>query len=135
MLHVGLVQRRITAAAVWLLLLTGAAYLFVFEPGRMGFFPVCPFRAVTGFNCPGCGTARGLHQLLHGNIIGAFEFNPLLLITLPLLAYFLFAYTRSAITGRAMPQFHIAPRYIWMFTVLVVAFWVFRNTTLYPFIS
>ena len=135
MLFGGLAQRRFTAAAVWVLILTGAAYLFVFEPGRTGFFPVCPFRLVTGLNCPGCGTARGLHQLLHGNFVAAFEFNPLLILTLPLLSYFLFAYTRSAITGRAMPQFCISPRYIWMFMALVLGFWVFRNTVLYPFNS
>src|SRR5438105_6971227 len=127
------VQQRIWAAAIWLLLLIGAAYLYVFEPGRTGLFPICPFRALTGLNCPGWGSARGLHQLLHGHLITAFAFNPLLIAVLPILAYALFAYTRSAITGRRAPQFLISPKYIWLFMGVVLSFWIFRNTSIYPF--
>lgn len=123
------------AAALWGSLTGAATYLFFFEPGRSGFFPVCPFRALTGFNCPGCGTARGLHQLLHGNVLAAFELNPLLVLVLPLLGYALIAYTRSAITGHATPQFSLAPKYGWLLTVLILGFWVFRNTSFYPFAS
>ena len=72
MLVEGLVSRRWTAAAIWASLAAGGAYLYWFEPGKTGFFPSCPFRALTGFNCPGCGTTRALHQLLHGNVVAAF---------------------------------------------------------------
>ena len=123
------------AVALWGALTGAAAYLFFFEPGRTGFFPVCPFRALTGLNCPGCGTARGLHQLLHGNVLTAFELNPLLVLTLPVLAYILISYTRFAITGRAMPQVAFSPKYVWLLSALVLGFWVFRNTAVYPFPS
>src|SRR5687767_9946485 len=69
--------RRSTVIAIWSLLAAGAVYLFVFEPGRSGFFPICPFRFLTGFTCPGCGTTRALHQILHGHILTAFTLNPL----------------------------------------------------------
>ncbi len=131
----GIVQRRLMAAAVWALLLIAAAYLFIFEPGRTGFFPVCPFRALTGLNCPGCGTARGLHQLLHGNVVAAFELNPLTILLLPVLGYILLSYTKSAITGRAMPAVSIPPKYVWLSVAVVLGFWVFRNTSFYPFAS
>ena len=128
-----IVRRRLMAAALWGLLAVAAAYLFFFEPGRTGFFPVCPFRALTGFNCPGCGTARGLHQLLHGNLLTAFELNPLLVLWLPVLIYFLVSYTTSAIAGRPMPPVFLPQKYVWMFSALVLGFWVLRNTALYPF--
>ncbi len=131
----GVVQRRIVAAAVWIGILIGAAYLFVFEPGRTGFFPACPFRTLTGLDCPGCGSTRGLHQLVHGNFIAAFEFNPLLIILVPLSLYMLFLWTRSAITGRPMPQVSIPSSYVWTFVVVVFGFWIFRNTPFYPFPS
>ena len=129
----GIVNRRLTAAALWLLLAGGAAYLFFFQPGRTGFFPACPFRTLTGLNCPGCGTTRGLHQLLHGHFVAAFELNPLMVLLLPILGYFLIAYTRSAITAHPMPQFSLSPKYGWLLTFVILGFWVFRNTSAYPF--
>lgn len=131
----GIVNRRLTAAALWVLLAGGAAYLFFFQPGRSGVFPACPFRALTGLNCPGCGTTRGLHQLLHGNFVAAFELNPLMFLMLPILGYCLVAYTRSVITGRPMPQLSISPNYGWLLAVVILGFWVFRNTSVYPFPS
>jgi hypothetical protein len=129
----GLVSRRLTAGAIWASLAAGGAYLYWFEPGKTGFFPSCPFRALTGFNCPGCGTTRALHQLLHGNLVAAFELNPLTILLLPVLAYALVLYTRSAITARPLPQLSIPPKYVWLSVVVVLGFWVFRNTAFYPF--
>ncbi len=69
------------------LALTGASLavvvLFVFNPGTTGLFPPCPFHWATGLYCPGCGSLRSIHQLLHGNITAAFRLNPLLLVALP----------------------------------------------------
>lgn len=38
---------------------------------------------VTGFECPGCGSQRAFHQLLHLNIAGAFRQNPIVVLYLP----------------------------------------------------
>jgi hypothetical protein len=133
MLVEGLVGRRLTAAAILVSLAVGGAYVYWFQPGQTGFFPACPFRALTGFNCPGCGTTRALHQLLHGNVVAAFELNPLTILLLPVLVYGLVSFTRSAITGRAMPEVSLPPKLLWFSVFLVFGFWVFRNTPLYPF--
>ena len=131
----GLVSRRLTAGAIWASLAVGGAYLYWFEPGKTGFFPSCPFRALTGFNCPGCGTTRALHQLLHGNVVAAFELNPLMILLLPVVVYALVSFTKSAITGRPMPNISIQPGYVWVSLIVVFGFWIFRNTPLYPFPS
>lgn len=128
-----IVRRRLTALLMWLMLAVATAYLFIFEPGKSGFFPVCPFRTLTGFTCPGCGSTRGLHRLLHGDVVGAFEFNPLLVVVLPFLVYALVRYTTAAVTGRPLNGKRLNARYIWMLLVVVMSFWVFRNTRLYPF--
>lgn len=128
-----IVSRRLTALLVWLTLAVGATYLFIFEPGKSGFFPACPFRALTGFSCPGCGSTRGLHRLLHGDVVGAFEFNPLLVVALPFLLYALVRYTNSAVTGRPLKGNRLNAKYIWMLFVVIMSFWVFRNTPFYPF--
>jgi hypothetical protein len=128
-----MVSKRLSALLIWLSIATGAVYLFVFEPGKTGFFPGCPFRMLTGFTCPGCGSTRGLHHLVHGDIIGAFEFNPLMVVSLPFLFYALVRYTSAAVTGRPYERHRLHVNYIWALFVVIMCFWVFRNTRLYPF--
>ena len=129
----GIVNRRFTALLLWLSIAIGATYLFIFEPGKTGFFPACPFRAVTGFTCPGCGSTRGLHRLVHGDVVGAFEFNPLMVLSLPFLLYALVRYTSAAVSGRPIQKHFVKPKYLWMLCAVIMSFWVFRNTRLYPF--
>jgi hypothetical protein len=130
-----IVNRRVTVALVWLTLAVGATYLFIFEPGKSGLFPVCPFRAMTGFTCPGCGSTRGLHRLLHGDVVAAFEFNPLLILSLPFLFYALVRYTNAAMRDRPLKGNQLNAKYIWLLFVVILSFWVFRNTPIYPFPS
>jgi hypothetical protein len=129
------VDRRLTVLLIWLSLAFGAAYLSIFEPGKSGYFPVCPFRALTGFTCPGCGSTRGLHRLLHGDVIAAFELNPLVMLSLPFLFYALVRYTKAVLQGRPLQTSALDPRYIWILLGIVLFFWVFRNTPFYPFVS
>jgi len=42
----------------------------------------CPFKKLTGIDCPGCGLQRSVVALLQGNIIKSIEFYP---ATLPIL--------------------------------------------------
>ena len=130
-----IVNPRVTVALVWLTLALGATYLFIFEPGKTGFFPGCPFRAITGFTCPGCGSTRGLHRLLHGDMVAAFELNPLMVLSLPFLLYALLRYTNAAVRGRPLHRIQLNSKYIWMLLVVILSFWVFRNTPFYPFAS
>src|SRR5712691_1305389 len=95
-------NRRLTVILLWPTLAVAGVYLFIFEPGKSGFFPVCPFRALTGFACPGCGTARGLHALLHGDLATAFALNPLMVLSLPFLLYALVRHTRSVLFRQPM---------------------------------
>jgi uncharacterized protein DUF2752 len=47
-----------------------------------GFGLPCPFRAITGWECPLCGGTRMGSALLHGDLWAAFFWNPLALISL-----------------------------------------------------
>ena len=130
-----IIYRRLTVGLIWLTLALGATYIFIFEPGKSGFFPVCPFRALTGFTCPGCGTTRGLHKLFHGDVVGAFQLNPLMLLLFPILFYVLIRYTSAAMRGRSINMNRLDAKYIWMLFAVVLSFWIFRNTPFYPFPS
>lgn len=46
----------------------------------------CPFRAVTGWMCPGCGVTRLCLALLRWDWAAAWDANPVLLLMLPVLA-------------------------------------------------
>ena len=129
------IYQRLKVSAVWCALTLGATYLYLFNPATGAGYPACPFRMITGLQCPGCGSLRGLHQLLHGHPLAAFKLSPLMAVTLPFLLFVLFLSTRAAITGRPQPKLFIPAKYIWTFLAVVVFFWIFRNTPLYPFVS
>ena len=131
----GWIYRRPTVLAIWSLLLAGAAYLFLFEPGKTGFFPVCLFRLCTGFTCPGCGSTRAMHQLLHGHVLAAFMLNPLFLLAIPFLLYALVRYSVVVMRGGVPRQNMLPASFIYALFFVILSFWIFRNTPFYPFVS
>jgi hypothetical protein len=130
-------RQMMIAGGVWLSLAAISLFLFFFNPASPAnqFFPKCPFRLVTGFQCPGCGSTRACHYLLHLDLIGAFKLNPLLVLTLPFIVYGLLGYTRSALSGQPQRRVFIPPLYLWGWLVVMILFWIFRNTPWYPFVS
>lgn len=42
----------------------------------------CPYKAMIGFDCPGCGMQRSFIELLKGNFIESFQLYPALLPTI-----------------------------------------------------
>ena len=106
----------------------GAWVLYTFPPTAYAFYPQCPFRMMTGLECPGCGTTRALHHLLHGRVEEAFHLNPMLFL---LLAVALCALP-SVLRGRS-PAFLMKPWFAWTAFVVVTSYWIVRNTPLYPF--
>jgi hypothetical protein len=59
---------------------TGSFFLF-FSPSA-DVYPACVFHAATGFDCPVCGTSRGIHALVHGEWLQALGFNPFTVLLL-----------------------------------------------------
>ena len=47
-----------------------------------GFGFPCPFRELTGWDCPFCGGTRLGSALLHGDVAAAFVYNPLVFVSL-----------------------------------------------------
>ena len=80
--------------------LAGAlAYIGLADPHRPGFlFPACPFKALTGLDCPACGGLRMTHDLLNGDLAAAVVDNAFLLVALPALAVWLVVRWRRGLT-------------------------------------
>lgn len=79
-------QRTGLTVGAGALTLGALAYVGMVDPHRPGsLFPACPFKLLTGWNCPFCGGLRMTHDLLHADLPAAVVDNVLLLIGLPLL--------------------------------------------------
>lgn len=93
--------------------------------------PACPFYALTGLYCPGCGSTRCLHALVHFDLAHALAMNPLLVVLLPVLA--LMALNAAGLRMRVLaPLLKILadPR-LWLW--LLIGYGVLRNLPWYPF--
>jgi len=103
-----------------------AAVLFFFNPGQHGFYPFCLFHRMTGLQCPGCGSLRALHQLLHGNVLEALRLNALLVLSFPLVSWLL-ARSAAPLFGLRVRPLCIRPAWVWTTFALVAIFGIARN--------
>lgn len=110
-----------------------AAALFLFDPATWPFYPLCPFHAVTGLHCPGCGSLRAAHQLLHGNFLAALDCNPLMVLALPFLGYGFVSYGVSAVRKKRLPGASVPAFWIWALLAVILVYWVLRNIPVRPF--
>jgi hypothetical protein len=125
---------RIKAAGVLIAALCGAAFIFAVDPHHAWFMPPCLFHAVTGLNCPGCGSFRALHALLHGDILVAFDYNiAVMTVAVPLGAYFFLDQLFAAVLGRGLPSLRIRPAVVWAVAAAILVFTILRNIPVAPF--
>ncbi|NUN93831.1 MAG: DUF2752 domain-containing protein [Verrucomicrobiae bacterium] len=100
--------------------------VWILKNSAKHFFPPCPFHALTGWYCPGCGSTRALHQLLHGHLVAACRFNPLTVCVLPALGIAL------ALWCRRQP---VRSAWLWTLVSVVAFFGILRNLPFPPFSS
>ncbi len=103
--------------------------LYFFNPEVYPIYPKCPFLTITGYKCPGCGSLRFVHSLLHGDLVGAWHYNPLLLGALPFLLL-LFYVSIARKTQKWAEQWYLAFNSkisISLLTIIIIIWWVGRN--------
>ena len=116
------------AAAAIAVVIVGAV-LFLFNPAETGVFPRCPFLMLTGYECPGCGSQRAIHALLHGDIIRAWDYNPLLVIAVPYIILGFIAelsFRRSRLMRTVRDRLY-SGRAVWMVLTVIIIYWIGRN--------
>jgi len=99
-----------------------AILLYFFDPKTSGFFPPCPSHFLTGFYCPGCGTLRCIHSLVHGEFLLALRYNILTILAFPLL-----------ILMTIFPDKFSSSRFAIGLLIVIISFTVLRNIPHYPF--
>lgn len=126
-------DERLRSAAIVCIVVCASTVLFLFDPAASSFYGRCIFHWLTGLHCPGCGTLRASHQLLHLNLAAALRFNPLTVAALPFLGYAFASRASIGIRGRPLPRVFVPARWIWGLFVIILAFWFLRNVPFYPF--
>ncbi|MCF7956272.1 MAG: DUF2752 domain-containing protein [Phycisphaerae bacterium] len=124
---------RLLLAGTSATILAVAVILYFATPGESDLFPPCPFKSLTGLYCAGCGTLRGLHQLLHGNLVAAMGLNPLMVLSLPYLGYAYFSLWSKVTRGKPLPSKFIPAKWLWMLLAAIILFAIVRNIPVYPF--
>lgn len=115
------------------LLALGILY-FTINPNTFPYTPKCPFYSLTGFHCPGCGSQRAFHEILHGNIWTGLQHNFLILFAAIIFIYkFYISYINKSSSKKSNNLLHhnATP---WVILALVVGFWILRNLPLEPFL-
>ena len=108
-------------------LLAATALVAAVDPHRPGHYPLCPFRAMTGLDCPLCGSLRATHDLAHGQVVTAASENVLLVLAAPLLAVGWLLWLRRSWSGGRTGVVATTRGQLLVVAVLVV-FMVVRNT-------
>lgn len=104
---------------------------FIFDPTNSPFAPKCPFKLLTGIDCPACGNQRSLHSLLHGEILRAIMLNPFLYICLPFLIAIAYATIVDSEKSSRVRAFVFHKYTLYTYIAIFMFWWIFRNTPLW----
>ena len=115
-------SKKTMRAAIAILAVAALAYYYLCDPSSAP-APRCLLRTLTGYDCPGCGTQRALHAMLHGRVAEAWGYNPAVFFAVPLAAMYLLADRFPAPLRRVLE----APATIFAIAAAIAAWWVLRN--------
>ena len=106
--------------------LVSVGYVAAVDPNAAGHYPTCPFLALTGWYCPGCGALRAVHAMAHGDLMTALDRNPFTVVAVGYLVVTWFMWFQRSARGR--PLRWLAPPWV-LYGVLgaILTVWVLRN--------
>jgi hypothetical protein len=112
--------------------LLAALALLLLDPAEVGRSVDCPFHWATGLYCPGCGSLRAMHAMLHGQIVPALHSNALAVIAVPAVLLLAAPLPTRTGAGRSLERLVLSPVLSRTFLIAVLAFWVARNLPFWP---
>ncbi len=112
-----------------------AAVLASMDPNEPGHYPSCPFLSLTSLYCPGCGSLRAGHALLHGDVVGAVQRNPFTVFAVAALVVAWVCWGLRLLGRDAPHPSQVPARWIWVLLGAVLLFGVLRNLPGWTFLS
>lgn len=110
-----------------------AVLFFVLSPAEHEIFPRCLFNSLTGYYCPGCGSQRALHSMLHLDFAGVVSYNFLFIPGFLLIFYHYLHPVVNRLFYWKLPNIFYFKSTPWIILAVVVLFWIARNIPFYPF--
>lgn len=115
-------------AAIGFVLMAVAFVFYFLDPADYLFFPKCPFLMTTGLECPGCGSQRAIHDLLHFRIGDAFNQNAVVPIAIP---YIFLGIYLDFFGGKEkyprLERFFFGEWAGFIVIFVIIGYWVLRN--------
>lgn len=107
--------------------LGGCVIVSLFDPNTSS-LPLCPFKAMTGRDCVGCGATRAVRALVDLDVARALDHNVLWTLTIPFLVYGLVVWLASALGYRLPWPRGLRQRtwLVWPVAALMLVFWAAR---------
>ena len=120
-------KKIIIYVLVGLLIVSAIILYYYVNPETSVAMPKCPFKLLTGYACPSCGSQRALYAVLHGDFIKALSLNPFFIISVPYFLLVLYANVfKSAFAKKAKGI--ACHRYtLSAYIVLFFVWWIVRN--------
>lgn len=79
-----IVHKTPAALLLFCAFVAGIVFYYIVDPESSPCFR-CPFEYITGLKCPGCGSQRALHHILHFEFLEALKDNALFVVMIPIL--------------------------------------------------
>lgn len=107
----------------------GLYYYYQFFGSNNNVGVICTFYKETGWLCPGCGGQRALQALLHGNVLEALQYNGMIIIYFPLLAFMCIALVEVYIVKNSgfLAKYALPNWFAYFFIAAILIFFVLRN--------
>ena len=99
------------------------------DPEHSRVFPKCPFKLLTGLDCPGWGSQRAIHHLLNLEFNSAIRANALLVFSIPyilLLVVVKLVKSKKPFWTRLNRTLYSSIA-IWTVFAIVIFWWIARN--------
>jgi len=97
------------------------------DPHTSGSFGTCPFLAITGLQCPGCGGLRAVNDLTHGDVGAALSSNVLAVVLVGVLVVAWLAWVVRQWRGNGGRMLVLSERWGYVALATLVVFGVMRN--------
>src|SRR5690554_7387183 len=111
-----------------MLIITALFIFYVYDPVEHPVFPRCPFLMATGGECPGCGSQRAIHSLLHADFRAAIRYNALMVLSIPyvLLGIYL-QYFKGSNRHPRLTNIFFGRHSALIVLIIILLFWIGRN--------
>ena len=106
--------------------------LIVTRPNGLRVISSMFFREITGYQCPGCGALRALHQMFNGHILAAASYNSLVFAALPFFSWILLSGAISSERTMHLANIFSSRKTIGWAILSLVIFGIIGNTDIYP---